>query len=454
MTTVRDSLVHPVPGDATLNVQAQIDAVSHAGGGRVTLLAGRHVTSGLRLKNGVELHLAENAVLAPLPDYEAYRSTSVEVVAEGSDRGMIVATQAENIAITGPGTIEAGGGHFIASDDKAMGTWVPAALRPRVVVFEGCRDIRIENLHVRNSPMWTLHMVDCRNIHLDHVDIANDRRMPNTDGIVLDACRQALIEDCRIVTADDGVVLKTSAGPDGEAVGHCEAIVVRRCDVSSMSCALKLGTESFGDFLDISFEDCRITDTNRALGLFSRDGGKISNIRFSRIEADCRETPGGFWGSGEALTVSVVDRRPERPAGRVENLVVEDLTARMEGAINLVSLSNAGIHNVQLTRVDLVQRAGSLGTGMQYDIRPTNADIAPSPDAAGRANAWTRGKDGKIVGLLDYPGGMPAIYLAGVHGFSAREIEITRTAPLPEGWNIKELVDMTSSPEGSRSWEI
>jgi polygalacturonase len=122
----------------------------------------------------------------------------------------------------------------------------------------------------------------------------------------------------------------------------------------------------------------------------------------------------------------------------------------MEGAINLVATSSAGIHNVTLARISLSQQPGKLGTGLQYDLRPTNADIAPSPEAAGRANAWTRSADGRIVGLEDYPGGMPAVYLSGVHGFSARDVAIGRTMPLPEGWNAKEIVAETTLPEGSR----
>lgn len=174
-------------------------------------------------------------------------------------------------------------------------------------------------------------MVNCEDLHFRNLRIENDRRLPNTDGIVLDACRRALIEDCFISTADDGICLKTSAGPDGKAVGVCANIAVRRCTVSSMSCALKLGTESFGDFTNVVFEDCKVVQSNRGMGLFSRDGGAMRNIRFSRIEAECHETPGGFWGSGEAVTVTVVDRRPERQAGRVDNLVIEDLSGSMEG---------------------------------------------------------------------------------------------------------------------------
>ncbi|MDH0615551.1 MULTISPECIES: glycoside hydrolase family 28 protein [unclassified Agrobacterium] len=436
--------------DATAAIQQAIDTVSAAGGGRVSLSAGRHVSAGLHLKSGVELHLAEDAVLAPVSDYDAYVLTRVSVIAEDSDRGMIIARGAHDIAVTGPGRIEAGGENFIVGDDKAMGTYVPAKKRPRVMVLESCRNVRLENLSVSGSPMWTLHMVDCEDLHFRSLRIENDRRLPNTDGIVLDACRRALIEDCFISTADDGICLKTSAGPDGKAVGVCDGITVRRCIVSSVSCALKLGTESFGDFTNVAFEDCKIVESNRGIGLFSRDGGAMRNIRFSRIEAQCHETPGGFWGSGEAVTVTVVDRRPERQAGSVDNLVVEYLSGSMEGAINLVATSKAGIHNVRLERITLAQQPGTLGTGLQYDLRPTNADIAPSPDAAGRANAWTRDAEGRIVGLEDYPGGMPAVYLAGVEGFAARDVAIKRTTPLPKGWNSQEIVATTSLPEGSR----
>jgi polygalacturonase len=414
------------------------------------LLSGRHVAGGLHLRSGVELHLAEGAVLSPIADYQAYIGTEVSVIAESSNRGMIIAKGARDIALTGPGVIEAGGEHFIIGDDAAMGTFIPAPLRPRVVVFEACRNVRLEGLCVTGSPMWTLHMVGCQDILLKHLNISNDRRLPNTDGIVLDACRDALIEDCTISTADDGIVLKTSAGPDGEAVGPCENITVRRCNVSSLSCALKIGTESFGDFVNIVFEDCTVTQSNRGLGLFSRDGGDMRNIRFSRIDVDCQETPDGFWGSGEALTVTVVDRRPERPAGKVDHLVVEDISGRMQGAINLVSTAGAGIHNVELSRITLGQQPGPLGTGLHYDLRPTNADIAPNADAAGRANAWTRGKDGQIVGLAEYPGGMPAIYIAGVQGLFAREVAVRRPLELPQGWNVEAIVDVTNLSEGSR----
>lgn len=433
------------PTNNTTGIQAAIDSVSVAGGGTVALQAGVHSVGGLKLKTGVELHLTEGAVLQPVPDYEAYCDNIVDVIAEKSNRAMLVASRVEHIAITGPGRIDAGGDHFIIGDDESVGTFTPAEFRPRVLVVEHCKDVRLQGLDVANSPMWTLHFVNCEDLTISNVRVTNNRRLPNTDGIVLDACRRAQIEDCQISTADDGVCLKTSAGPDGTAIGTCEDIVVRRCTVSSVSCALKIGTESFGDFTNVVFEDCKVEQSNRGLGIFSRDGGRVSNVRFSRIDLDCFETPDGFWGSGEALTVTVVDRVSERPAGAVENLIVEDITGKMEGAVTLVSVAQAGIHNVQLSRIRLEQQVGKLGTGLRYDLRPTNADLTPDPNAEGRANAWTRGSDGRIVGLLDYPGGMPGAFVQGVTGLNVEDVAFDRPQPLPQGWNSQELVQAAAA---------
>ncbi len=402
--------------DQTAAIQSAIDALAAAGGGRVVLEAGEHPCGALRLGDRVGLHLEAGAVLRLTPDYQALASNVVSVVAEGSDRGLIVAQGATGIAITGEGEIAAPGRAYIAGDDPEVGTWVPAKLRPRVLVLEDCLGVEISGVRITDSPMWTIHLVNCRDVRVAGVRVENDRRLPNTDGLVIDSCHDVLVEGVEISTADDGVCLKTTRRAAG--IGTCSNVTVRHCRVSSQSCALKIGTESFGDITGIVFEDCTVIESNRALGIFSRDGGRISDVRFSRITVQCHETPDGFWGSGEALTVTVVDRRPERPAGTVSGLLVEDISGTMEGAINLVSTTAGGITGVRLSRIAITQRLGTLGTAHRYDLRPTPADLAPPATASGRANAWTKGADGIVVGLVDYPGGLPGLFASGVEGLA------------------------------------
>jgi polygalacturonase len=431
-------------GDATERIQTAIDRAS-AAGVPVALGPGIHDVRGLRLRSMTDLRLSTGAILRPAGDYAAH--ARVDVVAEDSDRAMLVATDCDDIRISGPGAIEAPGAAFIAGELPDMGTHLPARLRPRVLVFDRCRRVRLDGFTVRQSPMWTLHLVGCTGVAISGVTIDNDRQMPNTDGIVIDSCLDVEIRDVAITTADDGIVLKTTRRTNGDPVGPCRNVKVLHSRIESRSCALKIGTESHSDIEDVAFTDCTVVASNRALGVFSRDGGRIARIAFRRISVDCAETPDGFWGSGEAITVNVVDRRPERPAGAVTDVTFEDITGTMEGAVNLIADGAAGMSCVALRRVALTQRPGALSTGTRADLRPTRFDLALAAEAAGRANAYVRDESGGIIGLVPYPGGMPALFASNVAGLTLADVRFNRPFPLPPGWNPQETVIVEGVPQ-------
>ncbi|MDQ0455705.1 polygalacturonase PglB [Rhizobium paknamense] len=443
MTASKRVSIAPQSDPVTAVLQAEIDRGE--AGLHLRLEPGIHRCGGLRLRSHMILELAEGAELHFLSDYEAYAQTPVSVVAEESDRGMLVAQRAEHLSIIGKGRIFGNGaGAFTHGEDAGMGTLVAHKLRPRVIVLEECRNLTIQGISIDDAPLWTMHFVACDGVKIEDVHVDNNRRMPNTDGIVIDGCRNVLIERCEFRTADDGIVLKTTRRPDGSLTGACDTITARDCVIESHSCALKLGTESFSPFRNIVFEDIRIEKSNRGLGIFSRDGGLVENIRFARITLDCHETPAGFWGSGEAVTINTVDRRPEEgPAGTVRHVVVEDISGLMEGAINLVAERPGDISEVTLRRIALRQQPGRFGTGLTYDIRPTEADRFDrfeEEGAKGRVNAWRFDAEGRIIGLIDYPGGMPALFAKGVAGLVMEEVTVDRPDPLPERWNPQNIV--------------
>ncbi|WP_416067900.1 glycoside hydrolase family 28 protein [Rhizobium sp. ZK1] len=414
-------------------IQMALDTVAAAGGGTVFLRPGRHSTGALRLRSDVTLHIEEGAVLAFVADYELYSENAVSVYAESSNRAYIVAQDAMNIAIVGKGSIDGRGDAFHTGFDEGVGTFTPVAERPRVIVFEDCTNIRLEDVHITDSPMWTIHLVRCRDIVARGLRVSNNRQLPNTDGIVIDSCSDVTISEAVIRTADDGVCLKTSLSDKG--IGRCERIEICDSVIESKSCALKIGTESFGDVSQVRFLRCRIENSNRGLGIFSRDGGKIEDVVFRDIELDCSETPDGFWGSGEPFTITKLTRRPERPAGAVRMVLVENVSGRSHGAVNLFAEEPGGIDGIVLRGIDIKMDEGPLGTAKRYDLRPTNADLAPPKGAQGRGNAWVRGQDGQIVGLFDYPGGLPGVFAQNVTGLELEDITIRRPEPLPAGWN-------------------
>lgn len=428
------------PGDATQRIQEAIDGAAAAGGGSVVLAAGRHPAGGLRLASRVDLILADGAVLAALDDYDAFAGNTVSVVAEDSDRAFVLASGIHDAGVFGPGWIDGGSDAWSAGWDEAIGTLVPARFRPRLLVVENSADIVLSGFGLRMAPMWTVHLIGSRRLRVERLDIQNDVRLPNNDGIVVDGCVDVKVADCTIRTADDGVCLKTSRKPDGSHVGPCRDVRVERCRVATRSCAFKVGTETHADIADVLFRDCVAEDANRGLGIFSRDGGAIERIRFENMRVDCRETPVGFWGSGEGLTLSALDRRPEPPAGAIRHVQVDGLSGRVEGAVVLYSGRVGLIEDVVLRAVCLEQSPGTLGTATMLDLRPTAADLHVPAGAEGRANSWVRLADGTIAGLSPYPDGMPGLYARSIGGLRLEAVEFRRPDPLPAGWNARAVV--------------
>ncbi|MEI8634249.1 hypothetical protein P4S72_23810 [Vibrio sp. PP-XX7] len=61
---------------------------------------------------------------------------------------------------------------------------------------------------------------------------------------------------------------------------------------------LKIGTETVDDIEDIIMTGCTIYDSNRAIGLVSRDGGNFRRLQFSHITFNCRHVHPCHWGKG------------------------------------------------------------------------------------------------------------------------------------------------------------
>lgn len=434
------STISAAADDATRRIQAAIDAAAAAGGVSVVLSAGRHVAGGLRLASRVDLVLAEGAVLAATGDYEALAGNGLSVIAEDSDRAFLLAAGVHEAGVFGPGCIDGGSDAWSLGWDEGIGTLVPARLRPRLVVVEDSSGVTLSGFRIVKAPMWTVHLIGSRQLRVEGVVIDNDVRLPNNDGIVVDGCLDVVVADCAIRTADDGVCLKTSRRRDGSLVGPCRNVRVERCRVSTRSCAFKVGTETHDDVSDVLFADCIAEDSNRGLGVISRDGGALERIRFERIRIDCRETPIGFWGSGEGVMISALDRRASKPAGVIRDVVISQLSGRAEGASVLHAERPGLISNVILESVTIEQARGALGTAGMLDLRPTAADLNIPEGAEGRANSWVRLGDGSIAGLMPYPGGLPGLYAHGIEGLKLDAVSISRPDPLPAGWNPQAVV--------------
>ncbi|SFT40302.1 Glycosyl hydrolases family 28 [Pseudovibrio denitrificans] len=425
--------------DITQAVQQAIDAVHAAGGGQVVLPRGQWVSKALKLKSFVDLHLPTGCELSCSTDYADYEAGKVSVIAEDSDRAFITARDQQGISISGSGTIHGHSDKWCGRDGLFEGTFWPKMLRPRIVVFENCKDISLTGISIVEAPMWTIHLIACHQVKVESLRILNDMRMPNTDGVNFDSCTDASIFNCVIRAADDAVCVKTCRKEDESLNGPAERIIVSNSILSSKSCALKIGTETYQDVRDVLFTTCTITESNRAFGIFSRDGGDIERIRFSNCTVQCEQTPDGFWGSGEAITINALPRVAGDVPGYVRDVAAEGITGRAQGAINIVGHETQQIENVTLSNIQLSLEAGKFPDAYYLDLRPSPHDVnlLDNPEQ-GRRNAWVKNEAGQILGLEPYPNGLPGLWLDQANNITCNDVVIHRPETLPKGWSEQE----------------
>lgn len=358
-------------------LQAAIDAAHAAGGGRVVLAPGKVlVAASFELRSGVELHLAEGAVLrAPPAEERFFRHRVFDRGEEKEKRVWLRGHGAEEVALTGSGTLDGRGlEHFAAEGDfiyASRSLW-----RPALTCFVGCRRVRIEKLTIRDSPNWTLHFTGCEEVEVCGVTIRNSLKAPNCDGIVPDRCRNVRIQGCDIESGDDGIVLKTTES--FAAFGASGNIVVEDCRVVSTSAAVKLGSESHGDISRVRFSRIRIERSHRGIGIQLRDGGCFSDIVFEDFTIETRRFAPVWWGAGEPVCVTVLPRVADRDPGLLRGVRFSRLRAEGENGIFFFSHPPGRIEDVELEDVELrVRRTSRWPMGI-CDVRPAPPGILPA----------------------------------------------------------------------------
>jgi hypothetical protein len=267
-------------GDGQINDTRPIQsAIDRAGklGGTVFFPAGRYRSGTLRLKSHTAIYLEAGATLLASPDdsdFGPYEELGYPTFAdrETSDFnfGLLTGRDLEHLAIMGPGGID-------GNRTKRGG--------PKPIALKNCRSIRIRDLTICNSPNYNISLLGCDDVDILGVTIQNGYG----DGIDPDCCRQVRIANCSIESWDDAIVPKASF-----ALGYrrsTENVTVTNCVLSTACNALKLGTESSGDFKNIAFSNCTIygqpgrwkRNPTSGVALEMVDGGSLERVVVSNL---------------------------------------------------------------------------------------------------------------------------------------------------------------------------
>ena len=261
----------------TAAIQKTIDACHMAGGGTVWIPQGDFVSGTIQLKSNITLSFDYGASLLGSQNQLDYPVKNLRPAREGNSECFIYAEDANNIRLEGLGVIDGRGTREAFPKRSGPGG---RDNRPRLIRFENCNNLTFAGLTYKNPAFWGLHLVDCKDVHISAVTLQMRDNNSNNDGIDLDGCENVLLENSEIHSHDDAICLKSSKNP-------CRNIVVRNCNVSSTTAALKFGTSSSGGFIDVDVSNCHFFDCPMgAIKLQIVDGGRMENVSISRIAMD------------------------------------------------------------------------------------------------------------------------------------------------------------------------
>ena len=332
------------------------------------------------LRSRVSLHLSPGATL--------WGSTRIE---DYQPRHLIYAEDADNVTIEGAGTINGNGEHFWEPGFKAK----PARPSP-LIVFLRCRNVRILDVRIRNTPGWGIHPLACDGVYIRGISMITDMRGPNTDGIDPDSSRNVIISDCYIQSGDDAIVLKSRPGSPPRP---CENVTVTNCVLASDDSAIKIGTASYGDFRNCIFSNCVIYGTRYGIGLYVKDGATVEGVSFSNITIDTavdlfNQTTNSRREWVEYPIFIDLEKRSENSrVGRIRDVSFSDIRIRTKGRILVAGmpaqpLENLTFRNIamRITGFEPVEKQRKPRGVARMPPAPRDMDYASAPAAMIFAN--------------------------------------------------------------------
>lgn len=372
--------------DDTSAIQKAIDACSEAGGGNVVFSTNHTFISGpVELKSNINIVLEANSVWKANPDESIYK---LSAFGENRGEGMmwIYAKDAKNISITGKGTIHGNGVAFMGKELHDSYELKPVTTfdhRPHVLTLFGVDNLTIRDITIRDGAYWTVHLIGCNGAVIDGINLLNNLKIRNGDGIDLDHSKNVRISNCHITSGDDCICLKNRR--EYEAYGSCHDITVTNCVMTSRSCAIKIGSENMDSIYNVVFDNCVITHSNRGLGIQNRDEGTVTDVVFSNIQMDCQLWSDVWWGQAEPIYVTSYPRangnhkdanwrfpkgETKGRCGEVSRIFFNNITAVSENGCFVGGDEKGKVNNIYFNNVRLFNKKVTNYEGGQIDLRP------------------------------------------------------------------------------------
>eukprot|EP00928_Gymnodinium_smaydae_P012119 TRINITY_DN14409_c0_g1_i1.p1 TRINITY_DN14409_c0_g1~~TRINITY_DN14409_c0_g1_i1.p1 ORF type:complete len:466 (+),score=49.62 TRINITY_DN14409_c0_g1_i1:67-1398(+) len=304
--------------DDTVAVRRAAAAVAQAGRGMLLFPAGPggkaavYLTGAFNISSNTRVEVESGATLLastrgedwPLIDVAAVMpqwgySRDCDKVNEGcrlTHQSFLFSWNTTNVSFGGGGVIDC---------NARFDTWWACAhnfsrspcngySRPHCVLVTSAANVVMEDLHVRNSPDWTLHFSSVHHLRVRRMNVSNPAGAPNADGIDVDCSQDVIVEDSTFSVGDDALCVKSGIDFFGRRYHRpSRDIIFRRIHVGAGH-GITIGSETSGDISNVLFEDIDMQGTSLGIRMKSQRGrgGTVSNvtyrnIRMSEIRGSC-----------------------------------------------------------------------------------------------------------------------------------------------------------------------
>jgi len=349
----------------TAAINKAIAACAAAGGGQVVLPAGKYLSGTVHLKSNVSLQLAEGARLIGTDDLEAYQHFQPppqmpEAKWTRWHRALLLADGAENVTITGPGTIDGNKVFDPKGEERMRG--------PHTILLGNCRKVTIEDLLIVDSANYAILFECTDDVVIRRVNIAGGWDGVHFRGWQQRPCRNVTIADCQMATGDDCI-----------AGRYWENVTIVNCSLNSSCNCVRL----IGPATKLLIDNCRLwgpglhphrtskrqntlAGLNLQPGAWDRTEGHLDDVTLSNLTMENVATAFHF-----AL-------KPGNTAGKITVSNVK-ATGVYRAASSVESWAKDAFGYVTFRNVTIEYQGGGTAEQARMPVKAPGTDARPLP---------------------------------------------------------------------------
>jgi len=362
----------------TAAIQAAIADCAKTGGTVKVEGAPTFVSGPLSLLSNVTLFIGAGTTLAASKDHDDFPEE--QQFGELARRAFLTAKDATNIVITGGGVIDGRGDSWWPHREAGY-------TRPRLIVFDHCKHVRMENITAENSAMWQIVPYYSDDLVFRNMKVLAPTTSHNTDGIDPFSSSHIVIDHVLIDTGDDNVAIKSgqpnSPGPDAPSTD----ITITDCTFLNGH-GLSIGSEVSGGVQRVRVERVHFKGTGTGIRIKSnRDrGSDIGPLTYTDLDMEDVGTAILITEFYPKIPTSIDSAPVTRLTPHFHDITITNVTAKgsKEAAV-VVGLPESPILGLRLVNVSIEATKGAKLEYVQigvnnFKVRATSGDgIATGP---------------------------------------------------------------------------